>query len=106
MNEKTSRLPLKGLDRLTKRDVKHLQQRAAEATEELRGKARQQEREIEARQERIAESERYQRAHSEHARTLDARDRVAAQVARSTGMSHSEAQSFVAQHMERSRNAR
>lgn len=99
----TERRELHGMDRLTRRDHQVIQEKGKLAAEELRGRARAQEREIVERRERIEASERYIASRSEHARTMDARDKVAARIARQTGMTHTEAQSFVAENMERSR---
>ena len=106
MPRRSDRIEIKGFDptaRIKPENERAIVRAAQEATEELAGRARQQERDSEASRERIAEGRAYQERVPREQRLMDARDRVAQRIAQTEGVSHTEAQSRVAEHMRRNR---
>lgn len=101
MPESKATLEVKGLEKLTKRDRKVLEQRANEAREEERAEQRRQAEHREQFHANREESERRVRAVDEHTRRMEARDKVAADLARRMGVSHTDAQRIVVESLQR-----
>lgn len=101
MPESRTALEVKGLEKLTKRDRKVLEQRANEAREEGRAEARRQREHRAEFEANRAESEQRCRSVDEHSRRMEARDKVAADLAQRLRVSHTDAQRLVIESLQR-----
>ena len=97
------RIKIEGLESLRKQERETLVRRANEELEDERAEHRAQVEHREEFQRNREESERRRRSVDEHTRTMEARDKVARQIAERSGISHTEAVAQVSEAMRTSR---